>query len=191
MSEPKPMSGAELLKKIRPRLREDAVQVCLRPDLIEAWQDAEDALAEASARTMTAPARLSKKPAEAVDQRALAEQVQKLEAEIAAASVWFRFRALPQDQWRDLCDNHPPRDGDQLDIFAGYNRAAVMDRAVRDCLIDPVFDDDSWAELTAVISNGEWEELRKTVASVNRDAVELPKSVLASRVLTPLDSANE
>jgi hypothetical protein len=51
------------------------------------------------------------------------------------------------------------------------------------CLIDPVFDDESWTELTKIINIGEWRELRDVVNSVNRGVVDAPKSALASQIL--------
>lgn len=178
MSEP--ISGAELLKRIQPKLPEESVEICLRPDLVEAWSDANDELQEAVAKGM-AGARVNSKPKA---QREAAERVQELEAEIAAHSAVFRFRGLPKDEWRALCDDHPPRKGNEVDGWTGYDRDAVLDEAVRRSLIDPVFDDESWADLMQVISSGEWDELRKTTNSVNRGVVEPPKSVLASQILS-------
>jgi hypothetical protein len=178
MSEP--ISGAELLKRIRPQLAEESVNICLRPDLIETWTEANEALQELVADGMKG-ARLSSKPE---GRKELAEQVQALEAEIEANSATFRFRALPKDRWRALCDDHPPRKGNEIDLYAGYDRDAVLDEAVRLSLIDPMFDNESWAEFTQVVNAGEWDELRKTVNSVNRGVVDAPKSALALRILT-------
>lgn len=185
MSEP--ISGAELLERIRPKLAEESTVICLRPDLIEAWEEANDQLQELVASGMKPP-RVGSKP---TDQIELAKLVTELEAEIEANSATFRFRALPKDEWRALCDNHPPRKGNEVDSLVGYDRDAVLDEAVRRSLIDPVFDDESWAQLVAVVSSGEWEELRKAANSVNRGVVESPKSALASQILTRHDATSE
>jgi hypothetical protein len=179
MSEP--ISGAELLKKIQPRLQEEATEICLRPDLVEQWEEAQEALQAAVADGLK-PSRLASKP---TGQKKAAEKVKALEAEIEAASAVFRFRALPKDRWQALCDEHPPRPGDQMDAVLGFNRVAVIDDAVRLSLIDPVFDDESWAQFVDVIGGGEWEELRRAANQVNRGVVEAGKSELASRVLNP------
>lgn len=174
-----PTSGADLLKRIRPVLGEESVEICLRPDLIEAWSTANEELQALAAQGMKG-ARVGSKPKAQID---LAKRVQSLEAEIEANSAVFRFQALPKDQWRALCDNCPPRQNNDVDQWVGYNRDAVLDLAVRESLVDPVFDDKAWAELAQVINGGEWNELCKTANSVNRGVVESPKSVLASLIL--------
>lgn len=186
-----PISGAELLARIKPQLREEATEICLRPDLVEKWETARDELAELTAGNMLKPARVGSKPQAAHDAVEKAREVQELEEQIAESSAWFRFRALPREEWQALCDDHPPRPMDQVDVMLGYNRAAVIDAAVRKCLIDPVFDDQSWTELVAVIAGGEWEELRRVVNSLNREKVEAGKSELASRILSKLADASE
>lgn len=183
MSEPTtatPMSGADLLKRIRPVLAEESVEICLRPDLIEAWEAANEELQALTAQGLKG-ARVGSKPTKQIEK---AKQVQALEAEIEAASATFRFRALPKAEWRALCDDHPPRQGNDVDQWTGYNRDAVLDQAVRESLIDPEFDDVSWANLMLAINGGEWDELRKTANKVNKGVTENPKSVLASMILT-------
>lgn len=61
---------------------------------------------------------------------------------------------------------------------------------VRACLIDPVFDDASWAQFLEVCNPSEWQELRSRVQSANRGVVDLPKSELASRILTKRGSTS-
>lgn len=181
-----PISGAELLKRIRPVLAEESVEICLRPDLIAAWTEANEQLQALAAQGMKG-ARVGSKPKAQIE---LATRVQELEAEIEANSAVFRFRALPKDQWRALCDNCPPRPNNEVDQWLGYNRDAVSDAAVRESLVDPVFDDESWGELTQVVNGGEWDELRKTANTVNRGVVESPKSALASLILAKPGSAS-
>lgn len=175
-----PQSGAELLARIRPVKREESTYLCLRPDLLDAWEEANTQLA-ASQVNDAAGARLSSKSSEATTE--LAERVAAIEEEIEATQVKFTMRAMSKDQWQALCDIHPPRKGNELDLFAGYNRDAVVDAAIRECLIDPVFDDASWREFIELCNPSEWNELRRLQTSVNRPVVETPKSPLASRIL--------
>lgn len=175
-----PQSGAELLARIRPRLREETTQVCLRPDLIEAWQEANEALVEQQATDMASP-RLGS-PGTSKSALALADEVARLESEIDATAITFKFRAMTKDAWQRLCAEHGPRRGDQVDAMVGYNRDAVLDAAVRLSMIDPEFDDESWDDFLDVINPNEWAELRETVNSVNRSVTDSPKSPLASRI---------
>lgn len=45
-----PQSGADILARIKPRLREERTQLCLRPDLLDAWADAAERLATKQAQ---------------------------------------------------------------------------------------------------------------------------------------------
>lgn len=185
MSEPQ--NGADLLARIRPQLREEGVEICLRPDLLEAWEEANEQLAQIKvddAAGKRLGAGVSK------EQKAKAEEVRKLEDQIVENSIMFRFRAMPKDAWRKLTDAHPPRKDNQVDHYVGYNRDDVHDAAVRKSLYDPVFTDESWAELLTVVNPNEWQALVNTVTSVNRGEVNLPKSELASRILDRRDSGS-
>lgn len=176
-SEPK--NGAELLARIRPVLREESTSICLRPDLLDAWEEASTKLNESTVADSTG--RLA--GGHSAGSKKLAQQVADLEKEMDETAVEFKFRAMPKDEWRTLCDKHPPRKGNDMDFYAGFDRDAVEDAAVRVCLIDPVFDDASWVEFIGVCNPSEWQELRSMVRSVNRSVVEVPKSELASRIL--------
>lgn len=188
-----PVSGADLLKRIRPSLAEESTEICLRPDLVEQWSALNEELqaAVAMAGTVSTAGKQGSRPGTQPKGHAeLAERVQALEEEIQRHSVVFRFRALTKDAWRALCDDHPPRKDNQVDQYTGYDRDAVLDEAVRESLIDPVFDAASWSEFLEVISAGEWDELRRVTNSVNKGVVEPPKSVLASRILARPNSGS-
>jgi hypothetical protein len=184
-----PQNGAELLARIRPVLATETRQVCLRPDLIKAWEEANTALAESRAAESTN--RMNPDGAGSTASRKLAKRVQDVEAEIEANAITFTFRALPMGEWRALCDQHPPRDGNQIDHMLGHDRDAVEDAAVRACMIDPDFDDTSWAEFLAVCNPSEWAELRDAVRTVNGSVTQLPKSLLASQVLAKRATASK
>lgn len=182
------ISGAELLARVQPALPEETARICLRPDLIEAWDTAVGELEELEATPATGRRMASKAPADKAEK---AKQVQELEAAIEEASADFRFRALPAPEWRTLCDNHAPRPGSQLDLMSGYNTDAVLDEAVRASLISPEFDDASWAQLLSVVSGGEWNELRRCAGNVNRSVPETGKSQLAHSILSRRASGSE
>lgn len=179
-----PQNGAELLARIRPVLAIKSVDICLRPDLITAWEDAGDALVEAQAEDSTGgEGRMADRKGPSPKTRRAAKKVQDLETEIKANAITFTFRALPKDKWRELCEQHPPRKGNNIDQYLGHDKNAVEDAAIRLCMIDPVFDDAAWGEFLAVCNPGEWGELREAVREVNGSVTNLPKSQLASQIL--------
>lgn len=186
-----PKNGAELLAAIQPKRLEESTEIVLAGDLLAQWETAQAEL-EASRDKDMSGNRLA--DGLSAKTRKLAQKVADLEKQIEAQAIKITFRAMMPAQWRALCDTHPPRKGDKLDAYAGYNRDAVLDDAVRDCMIDPVFVDCSeadcthetcgtWQRFVSVVPPGEWEELKNTVNSANRGVVDAPKSELASRIL--------
>jgi hypothetical protein len=153
----------------------------MRPDLLEAHEAAAEALA-ASRVDDAGAGRLANGGVSAKTKKA-AEAVRAIEAEIAENVIVFKLRAMPQDKWRSLCDNHPPRQSNDMDFMVGYNRDAVTDASVRACLYDPVFDESSWAQFMSVCNPSEWNELRHAATLANQAVVDAPKSVLASQIL--------
>lgn len=176
-----PQNAADLFARIKPTMREEGTTLCLRPDLLAAHEEATEALAEQRADDAAANQRLG----QGISRKAkdLAKRVQEIEDEIEATQVRFVLRAMSNAKWRSLCDSHPPRKGNDLDAYAGYDRDAVLDAAVRLCIVDPVFDEDTWRQFLDMCNPSEWAELRGVVQSVNRAVVDAPKSVLASQTL--------
>lgn len=187
------VNGAALLAQIKPRPRERATNICLRPDLLDAHDEANTEL-EALENAAAAPnARLGQGNAAA--KKALAQRIRDIEDELEATQVRFVFRAMPAHEFSTLMDANPPRKDNQLDLYAGYDRVAVSDAAVRRCMVSPTFEDctikscdhedcGSWQNLLAVCNPSEWAELRRTVDEVNGSAVTAtPKSEAASRIL--------
>ena len=189
MSEPQ--NGADLLARIKPQMREESTQICLRPDLLDEFEAADAELVKSRAADL-AGNRLA--DGTSAKTRKLAEKVLGLQEQIDGTAITFRFKAMSKDRWRALCDAHPPRPKNRLDASVGYNCDAVLDEAVRLCLLDPVFDMcekpecdheacGSWEQLVKKLNPSEWNELTETVNSVNQGVVDAPKSVLASQIL--------
>lgn len=190
---PETTSGAELLARIKPTLLEESVEIVMGNDLLAEWEALQENLLESREKDQ-AGNRLADRHKESPRTRELAEQVAAVEDKIADQAVKVTFRSMTKDRWRAVCDTHPPRPEDLLDMQAGYNRDAVLDDAVRKCMIEPVFADctdracqhtecGTWQHFESVVSPGQWERLKDTVNSANRGVVDAPKSVLASRIL--------
>jgi hypothetical protein len=180
MSEP--LDGAALLAEIKPQLREDATWIVLRPDLVDEFDAAEEALAESQGEDSQAPSRLASGGSSARTKK-LAKRVRELEEEIQKTQVRFAFRAIPKTRYNEIVEAHPPREKNAWDAAVGHNREAVDNELVRVCLVDPVFTEAAWKELVAVINPGEWEELVRCVREVNGVRTQPPKSLLASAIL--------
>lgn len=188
-----PQDGRALLARIQPTKRRERIQMCMRPDLILAHEEASDALTES---TVTVGERLAGGAAGSAESKRLAKKVQEIEAAIEGSSMWFILEQLGRPRWQEILDAHPPREDHQIDWISGYNRDGVLDQAIRECLIDPVFEDcedpvcdhsgcGSWQQFEKFCPGGEWAELRNVVNVVNSGVVDPPKSVLASRILAP------
>lgn len=199
-----PETGAEILARIQPKLAEDWVEVCLRPDLVTEHEELdarleelEDEKARLERVSKVGPERMNPvaDPRLAEVEAEIEETLCKIanvEEEMASSAVKFTFRALPRDKFRALCDANPPRKDDVGDLSVGYHRADVGDKLVEQSLIEPVFDETSWTALLDVISIGEWNRLRARAEKVNGSVVtENPKSLLASRIRSSRASASE
>ena len=196
-----PQSGADLMARIKPVRRRVTTEICLRPDLMDEWAAANNELADKLTEETVGRRRLGSKSSVEPDEdsmspaaRKIATRIQKLEAEIAENAIVFTFEAMSKDAFQERCDQHPPRKGDQIDQMTGYNRDAVLDACVRECLVDPVFEDckekgclhyecGTWQAFEAMCNPSEWAEMRTRVSEVNGRSEAAPKSELASRVL--------
>lgn len=195
MSGPTPVDGAALLTSLGDNfeLREEACQIVLAPLLLDEWERRQDALEEQVAKDAASP-RLSKGTQSAKTKKLAAELEEFEKGPLSQAAVWFRFRAMNKDTYRDICAKYPPRGGDQLDAYMGFNRQDVDDDMIRVSLYDPVFKDcdrpakekcqhddcGSWQQLVKKINPSEWSELQRACQEANRAVTKLPKSALPS-----------
>ncbi len=179
---------AELLARIGPKLDEDWTEICLRPDLVAEAEELDDKLT--AAQVKPGPRRNS--DGTTAEARRIAKEFEAVSKQIAESAVRFTFRGLPKDEFRALCDQHPPRRGDQGDAFVGYDRNSLGDALVKASVIEPIFDETSWAALLEVVTIGEWNEMRRRAEKVNGSVVtEAPKSLLASRILSSRASTSK
>lgn len=195
-----PMDGAAILARVKPQRRRESTTVCLRADLVSAFEaeDAELVRLKVEAAGNTNRLNSGAEPdSEAI--RAQARKVQKIENQIVDSQTTFVFEARNKDEWAEITANHPPRKKNQMDLMVGYDRDAVITTLVRECMVQPVFADctvqeetgqpcahedcGSWQQLVKVINPSEWNELRDTANLANSGVVDPPKSLLASRIL--------
>jgi hypothetical protein len=187
------VNGAALLARVKPKMRERATNICLRPDLLDAFDDANQALEQLEQEATASNARLGQ--GKAARKKELAQEIRDLEQQLEDTQVRFVFQAMPAHEFQSLIEKNPPRADDAMDQYAGYNRVAVSEACVRACMVSPTFEEctvkgcdhlecGSWQNLKAVCNPSEWAELRRTVDEVNGQVVtDAPKSEAASRIL--------
>lgn len=162
------------------KLPSTTIPVCLRADLV-----AEMAALDIQLRNITMPADQDRLVGNAAAVR-LSQQIEALRQEMIAGSEDFVLRAIPRPRMREIEAAHPPRDGNARDEATGYNLDAVMQQVLRESIVSPVMDDETWAELVAVLSDGQWDELTDGAWEVNKGRVSVPFSPRASQILRSL-----
>lgn len=159
------------------KLPERTVPICFRADLMAEHEELERQLQQA--RQSTIPRMLAEMP----EEMRIAEQITALEARMAEETEVFRVRALPRHEWNALTDKYPPPDGDAEAKVMGADFEPLMDEAVRLCVVEPVMDEDDWVKFAEVMTSRMFDLLSGAVWAVNRGESDVPKSLLASRVI--------
>lgn len=165
---------------------EETVSICVRGDLVADKEWAEKRLVASRSRN---PAPDIGDP-EAVEQARLAEEVQRLEEECAAASVTFRFRGLSRRAHSDLVAAHPPTDEQQrelaeLGLAATANSETFPPALVAaSCIEPPGVTLAAATEAFEQWPGGTWSVLWRACLAANQGAADPgPKSAIASAVL--------
>lgn len=159
------------------RLHERLVPVCLRGDL---WAEAEriDLALRAIEKDETDD-RFVGNP----DAKRLADELTAIRAQMAAETEEFVFRALPTIEFNLIVAKHPPRKDNEGDANSGFDRDGFFHELTPRCLVSPEMDAETWAELLAVLSDRQWDELTTGAWMANKGEVSVPFSRAASRVL--------
>jgi len=166
------------------RRAERTVPLCMRGDLLARLQELQRDLDETN-QQRKATASL----ASGSRSRELAEQIEACRQEMAEHTVVFRLRAMggrKGSAFRDLQLAHPPRDGVGRDVKYGFNEEIFFDALIRSCVVDPVLDEEDWANLDE-LSDAQWQILAGAAWAVNAADVDIPFSLSASRALSESD----
>lgn len=151
---------------------ERSVELCLRGDLYAAWQakDAELTNEIMHAESLGEPDHIT----------ALRGEVKALEEQMRAATLTVLLRAVPKETFDQLLLANPPRDENQQDQIAGFNRDALNNDLIRACIIEPEMTDERWGKLTRKITSHQYQELLDAANAVNFNPVDVPFSFAAS-----------
>jgi hypothetical protein len=184
-------TGAQMLAEIQPKPHEEATWICLKAHLVDEWETATEELRQSQVNDATNPRLGSGVSAKT---KKLAQKVRDLEEQIEAAQVRFRFKSMGRGRFSELVPLYPPREGNLYDYQVGYDRDAMLDAQIRECLVEPVFDDcakpgcehtdcGTWQQLINALNVSEYGELARVVQKANGVVTEAPKSLLASQIL--------
>ncbi|MER7213217.1 hypothetical protein ABT340_39655 [Streptosporangium sp. NPDC000239] len=165
------MDISDILGQIK--LPEEVVPLCLRADLQVEWERAEKALQAANLKASGSLAGTSKEVA------AAAERVRAVEEQMQASTVDFRLRAVTTRRWSDLKAANPPREGH----YEEWNPETFGVAVLAACSLEPKMSEEQAGQLVDAITEGQWEQLQTALGRINRTAVSVPKSSLASAKL--------
>jgi hypothetical protein len=160
------------------RLPETGVPLCLRGDLQLRHEELERELEEAREAD-----RADDSLAGGGRARKVAEQIRDLEAEMRDHTHVFALRALNRQAFRDLVEQHPPRDGNADDQALGANSRTFPVPLIAASCIDPVMTEDQVHQLLEVLTEGQMLQLYGTALHLNRSRIDVPKSFAASELL--------
>ncbi len=168
----------DLIRSVRPS--EAHVPLCLRGDLLAAKDDLERRLHEAHQLDQ------ENSLASGGSARRVADELERVLAEIEQNTHSFRFRALPRPEFRDLQEAHPPRPDNDIDRAIGGNMETFTAPLIQACCVDPAMSLDQVRSLIDVLSEGQVMDLFGCALALNRSRVDLPKFETASGILARL-----
>lgn len=104
-------------------------------------------------------------------------RLEEVRAELAAATMTFRFQGLGRLSLQRLKDAHPPRSDKPRDQIHGFNEDAATAALIRKCMIEPELTDKALDQLLDEdLTDGQYEKLSETAWSVNHRTVDVPFS---------------
>ena len=123
----------------------------------------------------------------------VAARIRELEEEAKRHEREFVFTGLSQKGWSDLKGQHPPT-AEQRKQAPGLDRnhETFWPAAIAACLTRPAgFTAEKVAKLADALSSGDWERLVATCRAVNEGASITPFSPMASRVLRTSNESSD
>ncbi|GHJ11219.1 hypothetical protein TPA0907_55860 [Micromonospora humidisoli] len=163
------------------------VRLWLAPDmgLVDRYQRAVADLEEAESAETPAPADSLEGGSAVVELR---ERVDQLRAQLDEHSLELTVRALDDDEWQRLVDEHPPRratdttEADPRDAKYGWNASTFPRALLRAATVAPVLDDEDWQMLLGspgqrgVLTHPQVEDAAGAVAGLTRFRLDIPFS---------------
>jgi len=162
------------------KLRTATFDVCLDPDLVEAYealQDEKERQIERKRDSLAGGATVE-----------LDEQISALLEEMRDNTLTLTFKALPRPSFRALMDAHPARKDEDGQLthpqqdYIGANADTFFHALIPIALVEPKLSpEDLRILLEEKLTDRQWDDLTTVVWNVNRKKVDLPFSSAGSR----------
>jgi len=159
------------------KLPQNTLSVCLRGDLFAPIQALANQLAEIQQQEDDTD-RFIKNP----DAKRISDEIEALRTEMREGTEDFVVHAMSKDKWNELRARHKPRDNEVRDIHTGVNIDTFNAELLPATVIEPVMDDQDWADLIDVMSDKQYEDLVDACWAINRSEVNVPFSQAASTI---------
>lgn len=155
------------------KLPEAEVPLCLRADLRVQWEHAERAYLEAKEQAGSSLAG----PGKAVI--AAAQRVRDLEAEMETHTITVKLRAVSRGRWSDLRKDYPPKEGS----YEEFNLETFRPALLVECCLSPRMNVEQAQRFIEAMTDGQWDDIERTLTMINKGSVSVPKSRSASETL--------
>lgn len=162
-------------------------KLLMRGDLVDEFNEAQDAFNAALATPPTSLAGIDEDHI-----KALAQRVQDITDEMAESTITATFEALSSTKWNRLKDAHPPRPNEHGGVLDedrsyGVNIVTFFPAALAACTIAP--DDltyEMWADLLGEdgLTDGQQAQVVLAVWMLNKGVVSVPFLPAVSKILS-------
>lgn len=159
-------------------LPEAGVPICLAGNLQLRYEELEEKLTQAEEADERGDSL-----ADGGHARKVAEQIGELEREMREHTHMFKFRAVARQVYRDLVEEHPPREDRRDDEAFGANMSTFPIHLIALSCIDPVMTVEQVGQLAEVLTEGQLMAMFGCITTLNRINLEVPKSAAASAIL--------
>lgn len=110
-------------------------------------------------------------------------ELERLRAEMLRFTVPFIIRGVPEGEWNELLEAHPPRkdpsDAKKNDPrdWEGVNAATFYTDLVRRSIAEPAHTDEQFARLMELVTSAQFDRLGNAAAEINKKDEDLPFSL--------------
>lgn len=142
--------------------------ICFKGSLIRKWEEAEMAVRVAQA-TFDIAVEQDVPTAQAAAERTEALAAFKaIEQEMLDASVTFTLTGVPEATWQSTLLKAPPREGNQIDAYMGYDTTKAPALFIKLCTVAPTMTDAQWEKAFDKMTDAQFHRLADAAITLNR-----------------------